>query len=347
MTLSTATVYTAGDCGYFPGVAALVNSLAVVGFSGKVVVLDLGLSDVQRMRLERVTQVVSAPSAGERDDRLAVSISAKSYLAQLSLSGLIVWIDSDIIITSALNDVVRQAAAGKICVIRDDWPEEAQRGFTEWNELFALRQPVQLRTYVNAGFFAFSTEAWPELLSLFAEACTRIQHDRILVNPPETNPFWAGDQDAFNAVLMSEVPADAVFHLHPSEMVGSRRMPNASIGDARRLNVTCDGRRVRILHAAWAPKPWTASAWARAAPNLYLQLLPRLFFAADVPLRLERSDVAPWLWPGFAGVAVRRVGVGLGVLRTTVGRAARKLPSGMRSRVFALRNRLDRWLGSR
>ena len=345
--MSTATVYTAGDRGYFPGVVALVNSLAVVGFRGRVTVLDLGFSNSQRTQLERVTEVVSAPSAGDSRHRLAASVSAKSYLAQLPLSDLILWIDSDIIITSALDDIVRQATDGKVCVIRDDGPEGVERGFTEWSELFALRNPVRLRTYVNGGFFAFSTEVWPELLPLLADASTRIQYDRILVNPPETNPFWAADQDAFNAVLMSEVPADSVFHLHPSEMVGSRGMPNVFIVDARRLETTCDARRVRILHAAWTPKPWTAGAWARAAPNPYLRLLPRLLFASDVPLRLERSDVAPWLWPGFTGLAVRRVGVGLGMLRRSVGRTARKLPPGTGRRVFALRDRLDRWLGSR
>lgn len=346
MTTVGATVCTAGDRGYFPGVVALFNSLGVVGFEGAVVVLDLGFSNDQRARLARVAQLVPLPLAPS-DGRFATSAAAKAHLAELGLTGVIIWIDSDIIVTSPLDDLVREASAGRVCVVRDDGPQDIERGFSEWSDLFGLPRRVQLRTYVNAGFFAFSTEVWPDLLRLFTEACARIPRDRVAAGPSETNPFWASDQDALNAVLMSEVPPKSLHHLHPSEMVHSRRMSNALVRDPARLNVTYEGREARLLHSSWVPKPWVPRAWILLDSNAYVRLLPRLYFGADVLLPLKRSDVPPWLWPGSTGLILRAGVKGLRTLRIGVGALARKLPSGARGRAFVLRDRLDEWLGLR
>ena len=171
--------------------------------------------------------------------------------------------------------------------------------------------------------------------------------ERIGVGASEENRFWASDQDALNAVLMSEVPPESLHYLHPAEMMHARMLPRMSVRDPRTLEATFLGRPTRLLHSSWAPKPWIPGAWVRGGPNAYARLLPCLLFEQDLPLRLGRSDVPPWLGPGASGAVLRGALAVLHGARRTVGAIVRKLPTGALARVLAARDRLDRWLGFR
>ncbi|MFL5982756.1 MAG: hypothetical protein ACJ74R_13710 [Gaiellaceae bacterium] len=341
-----ATVCTAGDHDYFPGVVALINSLHVVDFGDEIVVLDLGFTEDQRARLGRVARLVPVPS-DSGTPRLATSANAKSHVAELKLSGVVIWIDSDIIVTAPLDDVVAAASAGKICVIQDDGAAETFRIYEAWPEAYGLRHQLRVGTYVNGGFFALSTDHWPELLTRFSEACARIPRNAVGVGSPSTNPFWGSDQDALNAVLMSEVEPSALHYLNPSEMVPTRMLPKASVRDAKRLDVAFDERRTRFLHAAWAPKPWMPGAWTLLGRNAYVELLPRLLFAPDIALPLDSSEVPPWLWATFAGSIVRAAVRMQRGARRLVGLGTRTLPEPVRARALAVGARFDDWARSR
>jgi hypothetical protein len=145
---------------------------------------------------------------------------------------------------------------------------------------------------------------------------------------------------------MSEFPQEALYLLRASEMVHRPKIGQAVLRDSASLEVTYDGQAARFLHYSYQPKPWTTAGWV-CGPDPYVELLPRLLFADDVPIRLERSDVPPWIWPGKAGRVAKGGVAGLRAVRRQVGRVTRKLPAGPRRRVLAVRDRMDSWLSSR
>src|SRR5687768_14446223 len=107
---STPTFYTVADARFFPGVVALLNSLRLSGNEGELVVLDRGLARSQRERLEQHANVVDL-----RDEARHAAF-AKPFPRFLEVKGVIVLVDSDVLIVSGLDHVLPPAAAGKICV---------------------------------------------------------------------------------------------------------------------------------------------------------------------------------------------------------------------------------------
>ena len=284
------TFVTVSDAGFFVGTVALLNSLRLTGNAGRIVVVDRGLTDRQRALLEPHASVLAT----------GVDLAAidpwllKPVSAALVTDGIVLLVDSDMIVTASLSKAVEAARAGKIFAYPDHWTA-VQRRFAEWEQLLGLERPVRSgQTYVNAGFVAFSRDAWPHLLDRLAELCRRI--------PPETVrqgardlPLWAGDQDALNALLMSEIPQAALEIGDVDEEVSDDAMGKAVV-DSRSLRCTYRDKPVSILHHSMTPKPWRPEAWRRTRrDDAYVRLLPRLLFATDLPLRLAPRDVPLWL----------------------------------------------------
>jgi hypothetical protein len=307
-----ATYFTSSDSRFFPGTVALINSLRLTGHEGEIVVIDLGLTKEQRQRLSRVATLESPVRA--RDG------SSKALPAPARSRDPIVVIDSDMIVVASLNGMLDQAKRGKISL----FPDPYERWFSEWSTGFALQAPLRHgQRYANGGLVAFSVECWPQLLERWAQANSRLPRTRAPWS--HDDPFAAVDQDALNALLMSEFPADAVSlepiweEAHADEMVRVR-VVNAS-------NLTCtDG--VKILHHSLRPKVWEATGWQRDFRQAYIRLLPRVLYGHDVPLQLEPYELPLWLRPSVLGrsaahglAAVRRVPwathVAKGALRAT------------------------------
>jgi hypothetical protein len=290
------TYYTISDSRYFVGTAAMLNSLRLTGNHGEVVVLDRGLEPGQRTRLERHARVVDID-----DDRLGNPVMLKAYPQLLGADGTIVIIDSDMLVTEPLEPIVTQAAAGKVCLFPDHW-SDYDRWFAEWETAFSLRAPLRRRRYLNSGFVALSTQHWPDLLSRWWEACAALPPD--LVFAAEDSPFRDGDQDALNALLMSEVPEDAVGELPASGEAHPDALLDVQVLDAGNLVCAIDGNHVTILHASGRPKVWHAEGWRRVrARDAHTRLLPRVLLAADVPLRLDPTELPVWLRDGRKGSA--------------------------------------------
>ena len=245
-----------------------------------------------RSRLAGRVEVIELPA--ELDGR---GYLAKSFLATLDVRGVVLWIDSDIIVTSRLDDVIEHARAGRFCAFRDDFPAAHERHFPEWEGLFGLTASPRVQTYVSAGFFAFSADRWPSLIPRWAEAAERATRSRMWADDHATNPLWAGDQDALNALLMSELPADALIALPSVGMAHTRTFADARVIDERALWVEHQGASARVVHYSWGPKPWMAADWRRIGRTVYVRLLRRLLFAEDVPVRLPHDAVPLWLRP--------------------------------------------------
>jgi hypothetical protein len=317
---AVATLYTVSDGRYFIGTVALLNSLRLAGNQAELVVLDRGLSLDQRDRLNEHARLVRLDA-----DVFHTPILYKPFPHLLDAEGVVVVIDSDIIVTGTLDDILGRARDGSICLFPNH-PESRNRWFAEWEEIFELTSPPRRQPHLNGGFIAFSIDHWPDLLRRWWEACARLPPERVFLGSA-TDPVWGGDEDALNAVLMSEVPAAAVVELPDEAPFLPLGMRRTRVVDKRVLACTYRGRPTRLLHELGRLKPWEKRAWLRVRRDAYVQLLPRTLFGPDVALRLRPDEVPLWLRPAASGEASLRV---LSVGNRAVRAIIRTLPVSTR-----------------
>jgi hypothetical protein len=298
--MTRTTFHIVSDAAYFPGAAAFVNSLRLTGNDGDVVVLDAGLTESQRLRLAPHATVVDVGNEVRRNPLLF-----KAYPARLDPEGLVVITDSDVIVTGSLEPFLQRARAGRICVFRDGTPD---RWFGEWSDIFDLDAPLRRETYVASGFVAFVAEEWPALLPRWEEAAARIPSSATRGGgSPRSTPCWDGDQDALNAILMSEFPPGSVEFLPPvvapMQYEPRRRV---RVEDAALLRCRHEGELTLLIHAGGNPKPWQRSGWGmRMHEDAYGVLLPRVLLADDVPIRFTPNEIPIWLRSGPSAQATR------------------------------------------
>jgi hypothetical protein len=285
--------YTVCNSSYFPGVVALLNSLRLTGHSERLFVLDVDLRPEQRMRLEDHCTLIPLDAQDGINPLLL-----KGYPDAIGVDDVAVIIDSDVIVTGSLIPTIELARAGQICAYPD---ADDDRWFSEWQHLFSLAAPPRRQTYVNSGFIVFSTTHWPTLLGRWRELSEAIPTSATRAGGANKGtPFWDGDQDALNALLMSEVPAEAI-HLLPRDEAPThpRDRVVVTVQDERRLICTCRGTRTTLLHAAGNPKPWQVRRSAVTHVDCFARLLPRVLFADDVVLRASKRDVPLGCRPGW------------------------------------------------
>lgn len=295
-----ATYYTVSDRGYFPGTVAMINSLHITGNAGEIVVLDRGLTDRQRTTLGSHCRLVRLEDIDE--DAARHPYMTKPFPHLLNASGVAVVIDGDMILTQNLDGILAQAADGKICVFEDT--TVPARRFVEWEQDLELHAPVRQQTYVNSGFVAFSIDHVPDFLARWWELCAKVPAGW----ENARSPYYFPDQDALNALLMSEVPADRLHVLPKTQAPAFGDLKRTRVADAGSLASTMNGRATALLHNAGPVKPWDPSKWYRLQRNAYLKVLPRVLFADDVPIRIRPEDVPPWL-RGGAGARAQRAGL--------------------------------------
>ena len=290
--MGPATFYTVSNARYFVGTVGLLNSLRLTGNAGELVVLDAGLTGRQRARLEPHCRVVEIPA-----DLATTAVLFKAFPFHLQPSGLVVVIDSDIIVTGPLDGIVAAAERGAICAVPD---RDDDRWYGEWEDRFGLTGPPRRQTYVNSGFVALSTLRWPGLLQRWWEVCQRIPSPETRTHGSTVDsPFWDADQDALNAILMSEVPAEGLmllpYHRHPAHHADRRR---TEVRDARTLACSHEGEPTAFVHYVGKRKAWESEgAWRRGMrDDAYVRLMPRVLLAEDVPVRLAASEL-PRLGP--------------------------------------------------
>jgi hypothetical protein len=313
-----ATYYTVSTHRFFLGTVALLNSLRLTGNTGELVVLDAGLTPTEREQLATHATVFSPP-----EGMPIHPVVMKTYAHLSQPSGTVVVIDSDIIVTGSLDHIVALASEGKICAYPDT-PEVRGRWFREWEKTFRLASPLSPDVYVNSGLVAFSAADWPDLLQRWRDACESIPPNEMWGS---RSPFNAPDQDALNALLMSEIPREALALLPKGEDAFGA---NAMVEDYESLKCSVGGHPAKILHLLDSPKPWEPSGWLRLAGTDYARLMRRLLFASDIPLRLDPAQVPLWLRPSRRGELALRI---LGSGNRAAVRTANKLPEPLRTRL--------------
>jgi len=278
--------FTLSDANFFFGTVALLNSLRLTGHDDELVVLDCGLTTDQR----RVLDGAGVTLVESLDQERAYFL--KPYPATLKPDGIVVIIDSDMVVVDSLRRVLARADEGEVCIYPDH-PTDLRRWFEEWQDIFELRAPLRRQTYMNAGFMAVSSERWLWLVERWRELCLRLPSQTAELGHPEA--LAQRDQDALNALLMSEV-TEQDLHLLPGYELDLRKVV---IADRTSLVCVADGRRQPILHLALSPKVFQRGGWRRVGMNTaYVRLMPRLLFEPDVALRLSPEDVPLWLRPG-------------------------------------------------
>jgi hypothetical protein len=288
-------LFTLADARHFPGVVALVNSLRLHGHREPVTVLDLGFEPEQRAVLEGECDIVSPPEHSPRHPWLLEPHACMAREAEI-----VVYVDADIVLTGRLDGVLRAARAGKVLLFADIMVD---RQFDEWQEIFELRGPLRRQTYANAGFMAFSTLHFPQLLARWAECCERLVGQATYLDTKSfDSPTALSSQDALNAILMSEIAA-AHIDIQPAETAaqGQIELTHTRVVDVTRLRCERNGRAVALLHAWGALKPWDPAARASLRRSAYLTCLRRLLVGSDVAVRAPLEALPSWLQAGARG----------------------------------------------
>lgn len=279
----------------------LLNSLRLLGHDEPVTVLERGMSKEQKDAIRDHCRIVSLTANVRNPCHLT------AYPAQFDAAGICVLIDADALVVGRLDTLIEQARTGKICLSPD--PDDS-RYFEEWQEIFALEGPPRRQTYYNTGLVIFSTEAWPNLLDRWWDALQRIWHRPSYMEgaPMMEDPTSQPDQDALNAILMSEVGPGAIYEIPESENLFPADLPAVELRDVATLSCAFKGKRVNVIQCSGRPKPW---AWEmvrlQRSTHCYLPLLRRVLVAEDVAVEIPRSTVPPWLWRGPLGEAAFRV----------------------------------------
>jgi hypothetical protein len=305
--VAAATLYTVSDAGFFLGTVALLNSLRLMGHSYELVILDCGFTERQRGILRPHCRLI-----GFDRGLVASPVCLKPFACLDDPSGNVVVVDSDVIFTHPLDSILDAAEAGRICAFAAGYPS---RWFAEWQSLFELSSPLRQQTYVNSGFLALSTARWPDLIPAWWTACQTLRTKPFFGEGrgEYADPLLFPDQDALNALLMSEIPEESVDVL-PRRAMG---FGSVRVHDPQQLRCSCGGQPTIMLHSTGSPKPWNprlrlaVKKWRPA----YTRLLRRVLASPDVTIRLPSDDLPTWLRPGFEGIALERVVSGAQAMR--------------------------------
>jgi len=146
--------FTLSDARYFLGTVALINSIRITGHPEPVVVLDCGLTDAQRTLIDAECTIVPLPA----DARAAFASSFKAIAPLQHADDVVVLVDSDMVITRNVEELIAQATEGKFVAYPDP---DVHRFFAEWEQIFQLPRAPRPAPYVNAGFMVFSTRRYP------------------------------------------------------------------------------------------------------------------------------------------------------------------------------------------
>jgi hypothetical protein len=215
---------------------------------------------------------------------------------------VMVHVDSDVVVLRSLEPVLREAERGRIVAFMDRWP---QRFFPQWAQALGVERLERRHPYVNAGFLGLPAELGIPLMALTTGAATwwEEQGEPWTDDEWQAYPYFFRDQEFFNAALQATVGEEDLTVLERALAPADGGFDSVRVVDRERLECRDSaGRWPYLLHHWGDEKPWLGgSQW-----NVYAQLLGRLLFADDVPLRLEPAEVAVRTRPTLSQWLARR-----------------------------------------
>jgi len=300
---ASATYVTVSDARFFLGTVALVNSLRLTGHAGDILVIDAGLTGDQARMLSPECDLHAVSSEA---DILPIFIKP-AVVCTFELAGILLLIDSDIIITGDLRPILNNAAAGRICLFAD---RAYRRRFAEWSSILGLNGELRDEPYTNAGFIALRGDLWQSLLCRWHECCEKISAERsqrpYFLGGHDGSPFAYSEQDVLHAILTSEIPADQVELMDIKLAASPDHERSTHIVDRQTLRCVNGSDETILLHYWGQPKPWAPGARRSLRFDAYVDLLARLLVGDDLAIRPNRKHVPFWLRDDAAGRFVRR-----------------------------------------
>ncbi len=313
--------YAVANAKFFPGLAAMLNSLRLVGHTEPVFVVDAGLTAAQRAALALHASLLPAKAG---DD--AVFLAPIGPLQRPA--EVMVLIDADIIVTRPLTDLIAQARAGHVVGIVNE-PPNHERWFPEWSEVLRLNH-VRRQPYLCAGLLVINHATAERLLRPWLEGQAAIGLTSTRYGSARLNePFYFADQDVLNALLGAIFEADEIlpvdYRLGPFPP-----FRGLTLLDSRTLDCRYDGgERPYLLHHVMN-KPWLS--WTPA--NAYSRLMSRLLLDPDVPVRVPAHELPLRLRSGRIAMVAR-----LASTATALTRMQARQQLGR----FGIRTRLRGW----
>jgi hypothetical protein len=302
-----ATYVTIADENFFVGAVALINSLRLTGNDGRIVVLDAGLTERQRRTLAEACDVCDPPVSKTG----VFVVFLKPAVCLLGLTGTVVLVDSDVIVTRRFSPILDQAAAGKICVIGSE--ANPNRRFPDaWRASLGLRSPVRVQGYMGAGLIALDIDRWGDFMQRWLELCELVPPERsdlpfeLPWEDVQDNPFSYPEMDVMNALFMSEVPSESIVDLGLQASPGPPDNDMVRILDRSKLRCLNGSEEPYVLHYWNRPKAWLRGARPHLAFDAYVELMARLLSADDVPVRVDAQELPIWLRDELVGKFVRR-----------------------------------------
>jgi hypothetical protein len=281
--------YCVADARYFLGAVGLVNSLRLVGHEEPVRLLDCGLTETQRELLGPEVEIVTAPS--DVPPWLLKTIAPLKRPAAAT-----VLVDTDMVATRPLTELIERAAEGRVVAFRD----RQDRFFAEWGELLGLGR-AERRGYVSSGLVALGGDVRKQVLGLLDSSRDAVDFERTFWRRNERDyPFLYADQDVLNAVLATTVDPERIVELD------NRLAPNPPYRGLRvadEVTLRCayrDGTEPFVVHQ-YVRKPWLEATY----DGVYPRLLRRLLTGGDVAIRVPDDEVPTRLRAGARARAER------------------------------------------
>ena len=298
----------------------MINSLRLMDHREQVFLVDCGLTRSQRACLDG--HVTLVPAATDAHPALQRHVAPLQYP-----SDVMVLLDTDVIVTRSLSDLISRAAAGKVVAFSNDH----SRYFPEWSKVTNGRAPRR-QPYVAAGHLFMAAEIGRHVLRSLQSGQERIDlRLTVLGHGTPADPFYLLEMDVLNAVLAAE------FDINDLEVIDQALSPytpftGVRVVDERKLICrTADGREPYFLHHVLG-KPWLQAT----RDNVYSQLLSRLLLDTDVAIAVDPRDVPLRLRRGHLGRLARlRASAHVAVRARVRGRL------GVRRRLAARRRRLS------
>jgi hypothetical protein len=276
--MSEAAFYCMSSAAYFLGAVGMINSLRLQGHSEPIYLLDLGLTTEQRELLAAEATIVAAPPGTQ--PWLSKTIAPLAHPAET-----MVLIDTDIIVTRSLGELIERAAGGGVVAFEND----VQRYVPEWGELLDLG-PLRPGPYVSSGLVVLGGETGAEVLRLLDDRQRRVEFERsYFAGNDQDYPFVYLDQDVLNAILAREAVEpqrlEALSHrLAPS------MPPFAGLRIVDPVAGRCayaDGAEPYVVHHILPDKPWRRPMF----DAIYSQLLKRFLVGSGLAIRVPTGTL--------------------------------------------------------
>ena len=281
--------YCVADARYFLGAAGLINSLRLVGHDEPLYVLDCGLSPRQRALIEAEATVVEGPS--DLAPQVLKAIAPLAHPAET-----MVLIDTDMIVTRPLTDLIAAAGAGRVVA----GSAEIDRFCPEWEQLLGLG-PVHRLDYLSTGLVVCGGTLGQELIRLVDERKDLVDFElsfwrRNVV----AYPLVHADQDLINGVLAARAEEDEIVAFDP-RLSACPPFEGLAVVDLDSLRCAyADGTEPYVVHH-WLTKPWLEPT----EDGVYSRLLRRLLNGGDVAIEVPDAEIPTRFRSGLRAFAER------------------------------------------